>query len=103
MADTAISAMTAVVTPATTDVFPIVQGGANFNQTVLQLFTLFFATQATAPIELASYTVATLPSAATAGAGAICFASNAGGNGPCIAVSNGAVWKRCDNTSTTVT
>lgn len=102
MADTAITAMTAVTTPATTDVFPIVQGGANFKQTVLQLFTLFFATQATAPIKLMSYTVVGLPNAATAGAGAICYANNAGGNGPCIAISNGAVWKRCDNTATTV-
>jgi hypothetical protein len=49
---------------------------------------------------LKSYTVGTVPSASAAGA--IIYVSNAGGNGPCIAVANGSVWKRCDNTSTTV-
>ena len=50
---------------------------------------------------LKSYTVATLPSAAVQ-AGAIVYASDAGGNGPCLVISNGTNWKRCDNTSTTV-
>lgn len=49
----------------------------------------------------ASFTVGTLPSAATAG-GQI-YVSDAGGNGPCIALTNATNWKRCDNTSTTVT
>lgn len=53
--------------------------------------------------KLQSFTVAGLPSAVTYGAGATVYVSNAGGNGPCIAISNGSVWKRCDNTSTTVT
>lgn len=51
---------------------------------------------------LKSYTVATLPSAAVQ-AGAMVFASDAGGNGPCAVVSNGTNWKRSDNASTTVT
>lgn len=50
---------------------------------------------------LKSYTVATLPSASVQ-AGAIVYASDAGGNGPCLVISNGTNWKRCDNTSTTV-
>lgn len=55
----------------------------------------------TVPERLASYTVATLP-AASVGAGALAYASDAAGNGPCIAMSNGTLWKRCDNTATTV-
>jgi hypothetical protein len=58
------------------------------------------AVSASTSINLPSYTVATLPSAATAGA--TCYVSNAAGNGPCIAVADGTNWKRCDNTSTTV-
>lgn len=52
------------------------------------------------PIQLKSYTVATLP--ASPAAGKIAYASDAAGNGPCIAMGNGSVWKRCDNTATTV-
>lgn len=51
-------------------------------------------------INLASYTVGTLPAAGVAG-GAV-HVSDAGGNGPCVAISNGTNWKRCDNTGTTV-
>lgn len=47
-----------------------------------------------------SYTVATLPAAGAAGG--VIFVSDAGGNGPCLAISNGTNWKRCDNVSTTV-
>lgn len=61
-----------------------IQGGAFFN----------------ARADLKSYTVATLP-AAGAAAGVI-YVSDAGGNGPCLAISNGTNWKRCDNVSTTV-
>ncbi len=50
--------------------------------------------------DLKSYTVATLPAAGVAGG--IIYVSDAGGNGPCLAVSNGTNWKRCDNVSTTV-
>jgi hypothetical protein len=55
---------------------------------------------ATVSINHPSYTVATLPSAATAGA--TIYVSNAGGNGPCLCTSNGTNWKRSDNASTTV-
>lgn len=51
-------------------------------------------------LDLKSYTVGTLPAAGAAGG--VIFVSDAGGNGPCIAVSNGTNWKRCDNVSTTV-
>ena len=44
------------------------------------------------PARLKSYTVATLPSAATAGAGALCYVSDASG-GPTLACSNGSAWK----------
>ncbi len=47
-----------------------------------------------------SFTVAGLPSASTAGAGALVFVSNASG-GAVLAFSNGTDWKRCD-TSVTV-
>lgn len=60
------------------------------------LSTLSFGGRA----DLKSYTVGTLPAAGAAGG--IVYCSNAGGNGPCIAMSNGTVWKRCDNVSTTV-
>jgi hypothetical protein len=55
----------------------------------------------TSPIKLASYTVGTLPSAATEGAGATVYVSNAA-TAPCMAFSDGTNWKRCDNASTTV-
>lgn len=63
-------------------------------------FEVSGAIKATTSFNLPSYTVATLPSASTAGA--MIYVSDAGGNGPCMAVSNGSAWKRCDNTSTTV-
>lgn len=53
----------------------------------------------TAQANLASYTVATLPSAATAGG--LVYVSNAA-VAPCMAFSNGTNWKRCDNAATTV-
>lgn len=49
---------------------------------------------------LPSFTVLTLPDAALAGG--MIYVSDAGGNGPCMAVTNGTNWKRCDNTGTTV-
>lgn len=44
------------------------------------------------PAKLASYTVATLPSASGAGAGALAYVSNASG-GPTLACSDGAAWR----------
>lgn len=61
----------------------------------------FTTLSANSRINLPSFTVGTLPSAATAGG--MIYVSDAGGNGPCMAVTNGTNWKRCDNTSTTVT
>lgn len=55
---------------------------------------------ASARVNLGSFTVGTLPAAGAAGG--MIYVSDAGGNGPCMAVSNGSAWKRCDNTSTTV-
>ena len=49
---------------------------------------------------LKSYTVGTLPSAATQ-AGAIIYVSDAAGT-PCVALSDGTNWKRCDDCSVTV-
>lgn len=50
-------------------------------------------------MDMKSYTVATLPSAATAG-GTI-YVSDASGT-PCLAFTNGTNWKRCDNAATTI-
>ena len=49
-----------------------------------------------------SYTVATLPSASIVGEGAMVYVSDAA-TAPCIAFSNGSVWKRCDDSTVTVT
>lgn len=42
MADTKISALTAVVTPATTDEFPVNQGGTSKKETIAQIGTALF-------------------------------------------------------------
>ena len=49
-----------------------------------------------------TYTVATLPDASVVSAGSIVYVSDASGT-PCIAFSDGSVWKRCDDASVTVT
>ena len=51
------------------------------------------------PVQMRSYTVATLP--ATPAAGLVAYCSDAA-VAPCICFGNGTVWKRCDNASTTV-
>lgn len=48
-----------------------------------------------AGLVLASYTVATVPSASAASAGAVIFVSNGTAGSPCIAVSDGTNWKVC--------
>ncbi|WP_398469662.1 hypothetical protein [Tardiphaga sp.] len=58
-------------------------------------------TGAGGPVKLKSYTVAGLPSAASAGAGAIVYVSNAA-TAACVAWSDGTNWKRAD-TGATVT
>lgn len=55
--------------------------------------------KATTRYDLPAYTVATLPSAATAGG--MIYVSDAA-TAPCLAVTNGTNWKRCDNMGTTV-
>lgn len=52
------------------------------------------------PVQLKSYTVATLPGSVVAGR--IIYVSDAAGS-PCMAVSNGTNWKRCDDMTVTVT
>jgi hypothetical protein len=51
------------------------------------------------PMQMKSYTVATLP--ATPAAGLVAYASNAAAS-PCLCFGNGSVWKRCDAAATTV-
>lgn len=53
----------------------------------------------TLPISLPSFTVGTVPSASPAGQ--LIYVSDAA-VAPCVAFSNGTVWKRCDNAGTTV-
>jgi hypothetical protein len=80
--------------------FSLVLGDAAAQVTVPGTFGVTGATTFGARANLPSYTVGTLPAAGVAGGMVYC--SNAAGNGPCIAMSNGSVWKRCDNVSTTV-
>ena len=47
-----------------------------------------------------TYTVATAPSAATAGAGTIVYVSNGAGGTAILAFSNGTDWKRSDTGAT---
>lgn len=51
-------------------------------------------------IVLPTYTVATAPSAATAGAGTIVYVSNGAGGTAILAFSDGANWKRSDTGAT---
>jgi hypothetical protein len=71
----------------------------NYGNSADGTFTAGVATFS-ARINLASYTVATLPAAGVAGGQVYC--SDAGGNGPCAVVSNATNWKRSDNAATTV-
>jgi len=51
-------------------------------------------------IVLPTYTVATAPSAATAGAGTIVYVSNGAGGTAILAFSDGTNWKRSDTGAT---
>ena len=51
-------------------------------------------------ITLTNYTVASAPSAATAGAGTIAYISNGAGGDPILAYSDGTNWKRTDTRAT---
>ena len=69
------------------------------NGTEMAQFTAAGSLALSNPITHAQYTVATLPSAAIAGQEV--YVSDAA-VAPCLAFSNGTVWKRCDNAATTV-
>lgn len=47
-------------------------------------------------LRVGTYTVATLPSASTAGAGTIVYVSNGAAGSPVLAFSDGTNWLRCD-------
>jgi len=51
-------------------------------------------------IKVPTYTFASAPSAATAGAGSIVFVSNGAGGNPILAFSDGTNWKRSDTGAT---
>lgn len=51
-------------------------------------------------ISLPSYTVATAPSASTAGAGTVIYVSDGAAGAPILAFSNGTDWKRSDTGAT---
>jgi len=51
-------------------------------------------------IQLPTYTVATAPSASTAGAGTLIYVSDGAGGSPILAFSDGTDWKRSDTGAT---
>lgn len=51
-------------------------------------------------VKAASYTVATAPTAASQGAGCVIFLSDGAAGSPCLAVSDGTNWLRCDTLAT---
>ena len=51
-------------------------------------------------IKLPTFTVATAPSASTAGAGTLIFVSNGAGGNPVLAYSDGTNFLRCDTRAT---
>lgn len=51
-------------------------------------------------VKLPTYTVASAPSAATAGAGTIVYVSNGAAGSPILAFSDGTDWKRSDTGAT---
>ncbi len=51
-------------------------------------------------IKVPTYTVASAPSAATAGAGTLVYVSNGAAGSPILAFSNGTDWKRSDTGAT---
>src|ERR1035437_5249327 len=99
-----ISALTAAGSSLGADEFPVNEAGTTKKVTITQLLALIFGglTAFTGAFNPYQRTVAqaTDASAVTAGAGAVIFVTNAGGNGPCLCISDGAHWKRSDNAST---
>ena len=51
-------------------------------------------------IGLKAYTVATVPAASPAGL--VIWVTNGAAGSPCLALSNGSVWKRVDDPATTI-
>ena len=51
-------------------------------------------------IKVPTYTFASAPSAATAGAGSLVYVSNGAGGNPILAFSDGTNWKRSDTGAT---
>lgn len=59
-----------------------------------------FTGDLTGAAKLPTYTVASAPSASTAGAGTIIYVSNGAAGNPIIAFSDGTDWKRSDTGAT---
>ena len=59
-----------------------------------------FTGDLTGAAKLPTYTVASAPSASTAGAGTIIYVSNGAAGSPIIAFSDGTDWKRSDTGAT---
>jgi hypothetical protein len=74
------------------DSYAIAQGGLLGTNNALRLDRTTLRADFGGPAKLKSYTVATLPSASTAGAGALVYVSDASG-GPTVACSDGTNWR----------
>ena len=59
-----------------------------------------FVGDITGAAKLPTYTVATAPSAATAGAGTVIYTTNGAAGSPILAFSDGTDWKRSDTGAT---
>lgn len=59
-----------------------------------------FIGDVTGAIKVPTYTVASAPSAATAGAGTVIYTSNGAAGSPVLAFSNGTNWLRVDTLAT---
>ena len=59
-----------------------------------------FTGDVTGAIKVPTYTVATAPSASTAGAGTLVYVSNGAAGSPILAFSDGTNWKRSDTGAT---
>lgn len=60
-----------------------------------------YADPAVTLVAFKAYTVATVPSASPAGQ--VIYVSNGASGSPCLAFSNGSVWKQANSPSTTIT
>ena len=62
--------------------------------------TAGFVGDVTGAIKVPTYTVASAPSASTAGAGTLIYVSNGAAGSPILAFSDGTNWKRSDTGAT---